>query len=140
MTLFVDPYRPALLSFIGNLNLGTFKLSQNYPWMENGAPLYFTNKKTIYVDNPNTVQTASADTLSLDSSGFVEETTSVSVYFVTDAKRLPAEYDDVVNQIKAARTIHIDGAIRHLCRCSTTFHADDMLTTFVFSYTKILTN
>lgn len=137
-TLYVDPYRPALLLFIDGLDLGTFKVSTNLPWIENRAPLYFNNKKTIYVDNPNSSQTPVSDFLNQD--GVVEETTTVSIYFVTDAKKLPAEYDDVVNKIKSARTMPFIGVISKTCNVTTTFVEDDMLTTFEFSFKKIITN
>jgi hypothetical protein len=139
MTLFVDPLRPAMYSYINGLNLGTFKLTNNFPWQDNSKPLYFTNRKTIYIDNPNSVQNPMDDFM--NQQGWVEEIQSVSIYFVTDAKKLPDEYDDVVSQIKGARLVQgIDGVIHRLCRVTTQFIADDMLTTFVFSFRKILTN
>lgn len=137
-TLFVDPYRPAVLNYLGQLSLGTFRVTQQYPWTDNREPLYFNNRKTIYVDNPNTEQTVIADFL--DQSGLVDETTTVSIYFVTDAKQLPQEYDDVVSQIKTVRTLpNFPGVVGRTVRVITSFHADDMLTTFDFSFKKIIT-
>lgn len=134
--------RSEILSFlqaIDNTTLGTFKIASSLPWLDNGAPLYHHNKKHIYVDTPNSSQTPVFD--ALNGTGTVVETTTVKVYFVCDAKQLPSNYDSLVEAIKPIRTMFSDaGYIERLCQVNNEYITDSLLTTFEFSYKKLITN
>lgn len=131
--------RSAILSYLKTLSLGTFVVADHLPWEDNGGPLYHHNKKHIYVDTPQSQQAAVFD--AFNSAGFVNETTTVKVYFVNDAKKLPDNYEAVVDAIKEARTIPATtGYVQKLCSATSEYIADSLLTTIEFSFTKTITN
>ena len=75
------------LQAISRTTLKDFKVVENLPWEDNGAPLYHHNKRHIYIDMPQTSQEPVLNDFAMK--GTVNETNIVRVYFVTDAKQLP---------------------------------------------------
>ena len=131
--------RQAIYNAIAALNLGTYAMSTELPWDNNGQPLYLANLKRIYVDVAAIRQEEAIDTL--DGQGSVDEITTIRVYFVNDAKQLPSNYDALVQSIKEARTTpDITGVIQRLCQVDTRFESDRLVTEFEFSFRKYLTN
>ena len=131
--------RTAILNYINSLDLGSFKLSNKLPWDDNGAALYHHNKKHIYVDQEQTSQSTLINTFTGPT--IVEEQTLVSVYFVNDAKQIPAEYDSLVAAIKGATALDATGPwIARQVNIDKTFEADCTVTKLEFSYKKIFTN
>lgn len=131
--------RSTIVSYIKTLSLGTFAVSDELPWDNNGTPLYLSNLKRIYVDADQYSQDNLFD--SLDGGGAVIETNVVRVVFVTDAKQLPTNYESLVDAIKLARLLDTtQGFIQRVCQVSTEFVGDKMTTQFEFSFRKTLTN
>jgi hypothetical protein len=127
------------LQAISKVILNDFKITDNLPWEDNGAPLYHHNKKHIYVDMPQTRQEPVLNDFAMK--GTVNETNTVRVYFVTDAKQLPSNYYDLVTAVKAIRSTYaVTGVIDRTCQVSTTFQADALITEFEFSNRKTITN
>jgi hypothetical protein len=132
--------RSVIYNYIKELKLRTITLTDNLPWDDNGAPLYHHNKKHIYVDTAQSTQSAMFDALN-GGAGTVDEITTVSVYFVNDAKKLPPDYDAIVDQIKGARTAAgTEGYIQKLCQVSSSYNGDAIITHLEFSFRKLLTN
>lgn len=128
--------RTAIYNYIKTLSLGTFKLSDERPFDASGQALYLKNMKTVYVDQEQITH----ETLIATLNGLTinAETTSVRVYFSTDAKQLPSNYATIVSQIKLARnTQDISGVNRREVDVSTTFEEDKMITEFEFRFTNI---
>ena len=131
--------RSVVYNFIKALKLKDFKLAEHLPWEADGTALYLANKKHIYVETAQTKQDAMYNTLG--SQGTVDEITTVKVYFVNDAKILPEGYDSAVNLIKGARLAQgSEGYVSRTCQVSTAFQEDALVTTFEFSFRKLLTN
>ena len=131
--------RTVIYNYIRDLRLKGWTLTEHLPFEDNNAPLYHHNKKHIYVDTAQTAQTPMFD--AFNGSGTVDEVTTVSVYFVNDAKKLPPDYDSVVEQIKGARTTTgTEGYIQKLCQVSSSYNADAIITHLEFSFRKLLTN
>jgi hypothetical protein len=131
--------RTVIYNYIRALGLKSVTLSNELPYQTNGTDLYLKNKKTIYVDAAQSNQDAVTDTL--DGKGAVDEITTVSVYFVNDAKKMLPDYDQIVNQIKGARTATgTDGYIQKLCQVTVSYDEDAMVTELGFSFRKLLTN
>jgi hypothetical protein len=129
--------RTELLTAIQALSLGTFRVSNELPYEQDGAPLYFKNFRTIYVDMPQMNQTPVFD--ALDGLGWINEDTTVSAYFVTDAKQLPANYFTLVDAVKESRlTTQITGVTQRTCEVTTEYVAANLVTQFVFSFRKLL--
>lgn len=122
---------------LGSAALGTFSLSSELPFDASGTPLYLKNFKKIYVDVDQISQDATIATL--NGATWVDETTTVRAYFVTDAKQLPSNYETLVDAIKETRlTSDITGVTKRRCQVSTRFEADALVTEFEFSFTKQL--
>ncbi|CAB4154709.1 hypothetical protein UFOVP645_22 [uncultured Caudovirales phage] len=131
--------RTVVYNYIKALGLKSVSVSNDLPYSTNGNELYLKNKKTIYVDVAQSQQDPAID--ALDGSGAVDETTTVSVYFVNDAKKLPSDYDTVINQLKLARTATgTEGFIQKTCNVSSSYQEDSIVTQLVFSFRKIITN
>jgi len=132
--------RTEILNYITAQTLAGFRVSDELPWDNNGTPLYMSNMKTVYVDLDQIEQNSVIDTLN-GPSGAVDEISTVSVYFVTDAKKLPTNYDTVVTAIRGARlATTITGVIERLCQVSTQFESDRVVTRFDFSFRKLIPN
>ena len=133
--------RSVIYNFIKGLNLKVkgFTLTEHLPWEDNGAPLYHHNKKYIYVNTSQTEQAPLFD--AFNQTGTINETTTVSVFFVNDAKILPANYDEVVDLIKEARLAPgTEGYIQRTVQVNSDFQEDALITTFIFSFRRLLTN
>jgi len=131
--------RQVVYNYIKALSLKSASLSNELPYSTSGTELYLKNKRTIYVDVAQSQQDPAID--ALNGSGAVDETTTVSVYFVNDAKKLPTDYDTVVTQMKGARTAAgTEGFIQKTCNVSSSYQEDAVVTELVFSFRKLITN
>lgn len=132
--------RSVIYNYIKELRLKNYTLTEHLPWEDNGAPLYHHNKKHIYVDTAQAQQSAMFDALN-GGVGTVDEVTTVSVYFVNDAKKLPPDYDRTVELLKGARTTTgTEGYIQKLCQVTSSYQEDAIITHLEFSFRKLLTN
>ena len=130
--------RQQLLDYISTLNLGSFILSQELPWEESGTALYLKNLKKIYVDTTEYQDEPLIQTLS--GSNVNNEISIVRVYFSCDAKQLPADYDDLVTDLKLGKDIVTDdGFLNRQCNVETNIANDVLSTTMEFRFTKIST-
>jgi hypothetical protein len=131
--------RTEIYNFIAGLDLGSFKLAQSLPFIKNGEQLQFTNKKHIYVDTDQQSQSPAIDTFG--STSTVDETVTVPVYLVCDAKQLPADYDAVVALVQGARLAPgTEGYIQRTVRTISSYKEDDLVTTWEFSFKRIIPN
>lgn len=134
--------RTAIYDYISALpraTLGTYTVSSELPWDQNGQSLYLINLKTVYVDVDQTTQAPLYNVLNFADP--LDETTTVRVYFVNDAKQLPSNYETLVAAIKDARNAEgTDGYVNKVCQVSTEYSSDRLVTTFEFSFKKTLTN
>jgi hypothetical protein len=131
--------RTVVYNYIKALSLKSASLSNELPYSTSGTELYLKNKRTIYVDVAQSQQDPAID--ALNGSGAVDETTTVSVYFVNDAKKLPTDYDTIVTQMKGARTAAgTEGFIQKTCNVSSSYQEDAVVTELVFSFRKIIIN
>ena len=131
--------RQVIYNYLKGLRLKGYTLVEHLPWEDNGKALYTHNKKFIYVDTATTSQSPMFD--AFNGQGTVDEITTISVFFVNDAKKLPTDYDTVVEAIKQARLAPgTEGYIQKLCQVSNDYDADSIITQFEFSFRKLLTN
>lgn len=130
--------RTEILDYIQTQNLGSYTLTEELPWIDNGVPLYRKNPKRVYVD-ADQVEMEPILT-ALNGLQVQAEVTIVRVYFASDAKVLPPDYEDVVSVIKLGRdAVTIEGTTRKTVTVTTEFE-NDMITTIIeFRFTKLLT-
>ena len=128
--------RQQVLDYIRTLPLGGFKLSSEAPYDSSGVELYVKNPKTIYVNFAQTTSDPFIQTL--DGLNISNETTTVSVYFSTDAKLVPSNYDTLVQQLKGAKNIDtISGINRREVDVSTEYVNDLVVSTVDIRYIKL---
>lgn len=129
--------RAEVLDYISGLSLGSFALSQELPWEESGTTLYTKNLKRIYV---SVTEYASEPLIrALNGLHINNETTSVSIFFSTDAKQIPANYDDLVSDLRLARDItSFEGVTRREANVATTIQNDMLITEITISLTKTI--
>lgn len=130
--------RQEILDYVQTLNLGSYLVSSEIPWTDNEVPLYLKNLKKVYVD----AEQASNEPFitALDGLNLNNEVTTVSIYFANDAKQLPANYSDVITELKTAKDITtVTGVQRRECAVSTAVEADMLVTTLEIRFTKFLT-
>ena len=130
--------RAELLDYIGTLNLGGFILSQELPWEESETPLYLKNLKKIYVSVTEFQTEPLIQTL--NGGNVNNEISIVRIYFSCDAKQLPANYDDVVADIREGKNVVTDdGFTNRQCDVTTDLTNDVLTTTMEFRFTKLTT-
>lgn len=129
--------RQQVIDHIKTEELGSFAVSEELPFIGSDVPLYQKNFKKIYVDRP---QITTEPVIQLLNDPAIElQTTTVRVYFTTDAKRLPANYQTIVDHIKDARNISLVGNyIRRDCSIESTYENDALVTELELIYTQIL--
>ena len=131
--------RQVIYDYIKDLKLRNYVLVDHLPWEDSGAPLYHRNKKHIFIETAQISQSPMIDTF--NGQGTVIEITTVSVFFVNDAKKLPLDYDSTVELLKGARTaVGTEGYIQKLCQVTSNYQEDSIVTHLEFSFRKLLTN
>ena len=131
--------RDTILTYLGSQSFTNFGYSDELPWNASGEPLYLKNMKKIYVDQPQTAQEPLLETL--DNTGVVNETTTVTAYVTTDAKTLPTDYDTMVSTLKNARLQDTTtGWRQRLTEVETSIEDDRLVTQFTFNFTKLIFN
>jgi hypothetical protein len=128
--------RTEILNFLQSQSLGTFIVSREQPWSENGLPLYLKNLKRVYVSQ------ASLDNVplfpTLDGLDIPSEVTTVTVYLACDAKQTPPDLDQAINVVKQAKNIStIQGVNRRECSVTSTYDNDVLVTELEFRFTKL---
>lgn len=128
--------RQEIIDYLGTLNLGSFSLSQEMPWVSSDQPLYLKNLKKIYVDRTQYSTEILVPTLNgLDVNA---DTTTVRLFFATDAKQVSPDYDDVIADLRTAKDADtITGVNRRDCLVSSSFEGDVLVTELEYRFTKI---
>ena len=128
--------RQEILNYINGLSLGTFSVSSELPYDASGVALYLSNPKKIYVDNEQT--TTEPLVSALDGPVIDNEVTSVSIYFTADAKRLPANYNTLVSDLKKAKNITtVTGIHRREMDAITSYQNDLIVNTLEIRFNKV---
>jgi hypothetical protein len=129
--------RQEIIDYIEGLSLGSFILSPELPWSESGTSLYIKNIKRLYVSN--TEYSTESIITTLNGLHIDNQTTSVRIFFSTDAKQLPADYDELVGQLIAAKNITtVLGVNSRICNVSTEINNDLLTTELEIRFTKLL--
>lgn len=129
--------RQQVLDHIRSEDLGAFTVSDELPFVGSDQPLYLKNFKKIYVDRPQI--TLEPVVQLLNDPAIEVQTTTIRIYFTTDAKRLPANYQTVLDHIRNARNITLTGNyVRRDCTIESDYENDSLVTELQLSYTQIL--
>ena len=128
--------RAQIIEFIKELNLTGFAFSKDLPYSSSGEDLYIKNVKRIYVGEESTEQ---VPFISVMSSHNVDSlVTTISVYFTTDAKQTPTNYQSVVTAIRGIKELFIGEYFRRECSVTTELQADLQITQLDFTFTRLV--
>jgi len=131
--------RTEILDYFTVNKVNGYTLTRELPWDASGNPLYLKNFKYIYVDSDQIAQEPLIDTL--NSSGIVNQITTVTAYVTTDAKNPPSNYDTMVSTFKNARLdTDIVGVTQRTTQVTTEFTGDAQVTQFEYSFTQLIVN
>ena len=99
--------------------------------------LYLKNLKRVYVD---VEQTETEDFLvALNGLNIQNRVHIIRVFFATDAKTLPPNYDEFVSSLRVVNSIPADGFQRRQVSISTDIDNDVLITELEYRFTKLLT-
>lgn len=128
--------RTEILDYLQSQNLGTITVSREYPWSENGVPMYLKNLKKVYAEAEQVENTPLIT--ALDGTYVPSEVTTVTVFIACDAKQTPPNLDQIIASIRTAKDITtIEGVFRRECSVSTSYENDVLVTQLDFRFTKI---
>jgi len=129
--------RTEVLEYIQTLDIGGYNVSNELPWSESGTELYVKNLKKIYVDIDQ-IQ-VDPQILTLDGTNINNEITIVRIFLANDAKQVPANYSDIINELKTAKDIEAaQGFTRRECQITTDIQADRLITTIELRFIKLI--
>ena len=112
-------------------------VAEHLPYLIDSNPIYFKNKKHIYVDVDQVNQITALN--ALDGSGATNEHTNIRAFLVTDAKQPIPNYETIVQTIKDARlTPELQGVTQRLCTVKTSFIEDALITEFEYHFVKLI--
>ena len=128
--------RTELLAYFKSLKLKNFGVSDELPFSNSDRTVYLKNPKKIYVDLDQ--KTQEQVIALIGNHGIFQEVHSVSVFFTTDAKNLPSDYQTVVDDLMAGKDAQsTEPYFRREVDVSTSFEGDLMLTQLDFRFTKL---
>jgi len=128
--------RQEVIDYVQGLNLGTFIVSTELPWTDNTVPLYLKNLKKVYVGVDEYQVNPIITTLS--GLNITEDVNIVRIYFANDAKQIPPNYGDVVDQLRATKNINTSiGFHRREVDVTTSFDADRLVTELELRFIKL---
>ncbi len=129
--------RNELIDYFKSLKLRNFRVSDELPFIQSDRPLYLKNAKTVYTDLRQVTQEQAFAVIG--NHGVFNEVHTVSVFFTTDAKNLPSDYDAVVDAVRAGRLAPVvnDTYFRREVDTTTSYEGDLLVTQFDFRFTKL---
>lgn len=128
--------RNELLNYFKGLKLKNFGVSDELPFSNSATPMYLKNAKKIYVDLAQKVNEQIIAVLG--NHGIFTEVQTVSVFISTDAKNLPADYETVIDQLRAGKNVENgEPFYRREVDVTTEFEGDMMVTTLEFRFYKL---
>lgn len=128
--------REEILDYLQSQNLGSFIVTREQPWSENGLPLYLKNLKKVYAGEENITEEPLLTTL--DALDIPTEVTTVTVYLACDAKQIPSNFNQAVQVIREARGITTVQAVnRRECNITKSYENDVLVTEIEFRFTKL---
>jgi hypothetical protein len=127
--------RSELIAYFKGLKLKNFGISDELPFNSN-VELYLKNPKKVYTGLKQQV----SDLLIpiLGNHGIFADVHTVSVFFTTDAKNLPSDYEAVVDLLRAGKDVTTSTTYyRREVDAKTSFEGDLMVTELEFRFTKL---
>lgn len=128
--------RNSILALLPTVSLGGFSVSQELPFSATGVELFVKNPKTIYVDRETTESIPLFATL--DSRDINTTTTSVVIYFTTDAKNTPLQLETLITGLKGLKNrIDFPGANQRAVTVRTNYDGDLLINEVEYRFTRV---
>lgn len=128
--------RAQFIEAIKKLELGDLRVGEQLPRAESGTNMWIKNPRTVYVSEPtyemNPLITA------LNGAHIWAKSTSLTVIWSTDSKKLAATYQSVVDQLLALRSIDPQAGFNSREAVLTTNYENDLLVTQIeYTFVKL---
>lgn len=128
--------RNQVLTAIRSASLQAVNISSELPFTDSGTSVYTRNPKTLYVGETNSTTEPLLETL--DGTSISNTTTSVTVYFTTDAKNVQPWYETNIDTLKGLLPdIDMPGSTARDVQLTTEFEGDLLLTEIEYRITKL---
>jgi hypothetical protein len=128
--------RQEFIDYFKGLKLKNFKVSDELPFSNSDRTVYIKNPKAIYTGLEQKTQEQLIPVLG--NHGVFQEVHSVSVFFTTDAKTLPSDYQTVVDSLKSGKDITTtEMYFKREVDSTTSFEGDLMVTQLDFRFSKL---
>lgn len=128
--------RDSVIQALRAADLKGVRINTELPFVDNGTPLYERNSKTMYIDQAQTTTDAIIETL--DGTTISNSTTSVTVYFSTDAKNIQPTYTTNIDLLKGLKnTIQVQGARSRDVDVRTLYVGDQLVTEVEYRITNL---
>lgn len=128
--------RESILELLPTVELGGFRFSQELPFSTTGVLQFIKNPRTIYVDR-ETTQTVPLF-LTMDAGDINSTTTSVVVYFTTDAKNSPLQLEKLITELKGLKNrIAQPGANSRAVNVRTSYTGDLLINEVEYTFTTV---
>jgi hypothetical protein len=128
--------RTALLTYLKANLSGSITAATELPWAQGDNPLYITNKRRVYLDEPTTKQTPVIQVL--DGPDIMETVTTVTGYLAVDAKNRPIDLDSALATLRVAKDLSsIDASFRKEFDYGATIDRDVVTYTFEYRFYTI---
>lgn len=128
--------RASVLSAIKASDLKGLRINTELPFDDSGEPLYVRNSKTVYVDEAQFSTDPIIETL--DGTTISNTTTTVKVYFTTDAKNIQPTYSTNVETLKGLKnTIEFAGSRARDVIVNTDYVGDQLVTEVEYRITNL---
>lgn len=128
--------RTALLNYLKANLSGSITVATELPWAQGDNELYLTNKKRVYLAEPDTKQNSVIQLLNSDD--IVETVTTVKGYLAVDAKNRPIDLDSALTTLKVAKDLsNIASSFRKEFDYDATIDRDVMTYTFEYRFYTI---
>jgi len=129
--------RSDFIQYIRGVNLNGLTVSNELPFDDAGQPLYMRNNRSVYVNVPQILTEPLIS--AMDGLNIQLQTTSVSYFFSTDAKNIPANYASIVENISSVKDAGlIPGVNSRTANVSTEYVADKLVTEVEIRLTNIV--
>lgn len=128
--------RTEFVEAIKRMQLGDLRVGEQLPREESGTNMWLKNPRTVYVSEPTYEMTPLVT--ALNGAHIWSKATNLSVIWAVDSKKLPNNYQSVVDQMLALRSIDPQaGFVSRQASVTTSYENDLLVTQIEYTFVKL---